>query len=51
MFPGGEKVFLARKVQGFRSTAAIKQQRRLCWILGGSDFVDTGGGAAMELKC
>ena len=43
MFPGGEEVFLARKVQGFRSTAAIKQQRRLCQILVGAAFVNAGG--------
>ena len=43
MFPIGKAIFLARKIQSFRSTAAIKQQRRLCWILVGAAFVVAGG--------
>ena len=35
--------FLTRKIQGFRSSAIIKQQRRLCQILGEADFVAAGG--------
>ena len=39
----GRLIFFARKIQGFRSTAAIKQQRRLCRILVGAAFVVAGG--------
>ena len=40
--------FLARKILGFQSTAAIKQQHWLCRILVGVAFVAAGG---MWLRC
>ena len=49
MFPVGESNCFARKT-GFGATAAIKQQQRLCRILGGAALVAAGGGEAMVLQ-
>ena len=49
MFPVSEANFFARKKTDFGVTASIKQQRQMCRILGGADFVEAGG-EATELQ-
>ena len=36
-------IFFREKISDFRATAAIKQQRLLCYILYGADLVAAGG--------
>ena len=48
MYPVGEADVFARKKWGFQSVVAIKQQLRLCQILGGAEFVAAEG---VRLQC